>query len=256
MHKCYNYTKIKKGEPNLEKLKNCLDKWGHYNVLSFYGSFLSFLGTVTLGAYALLMSKNANKISKKANDLSEKVIEMERKDRKTFISIDIEKKLNIYFINKDPLFINILNNKDINFSADFIENTLNTNDIILFEFYLKNISSNYATGIYLNKFEIHPEFDSVSAVALACDADNSNIIEPNQSKKVILLVSGLKLYLNKEPIDYIGNICDFKMEISVLNLVGEETIVSIELFAETYDFNEALGQKSFELCFNEFKVIS
>jgi len=28
MHKCYNYTKIKKGEPNLEKLKNCLDKWG------------------------------------------------------------------------------------------------------------------------------------------------------------------------------------------------------------------------------------
>ncbi|NLU53285.1 MAG: winged helix-turn-helix domain-containing protein [Clostridiaceae bacterium] len=30
MHKCYNYTKIKKGEPNLEKLKNCLDKWGHY----------------------------------------------------------------------------------------------------------------------------------------------------------------------------------------------------------------------------------
>jgi len=31
MHKCYNYTKIKKGEPNLEKLKNCLDKWGHYN---------------------------------------------------------------------------------------------------------------------------------------------------------------------------------------------------------------------------------
>jgi hypothetical protein len=32
MHKCYNYTKIKKGEPNLEKLKNCLDKWGHYNL--------------------------------------------------------------------------------------------------------------------------------------------------------------------------------------------------------------------------------
>jgi predicted Zn-dependent protease len=31
MHKCYNYTKIKKGEPNLEKLKNCLDKWGHYS---------------------------------------------------------------------------------------------------------------------------------------------------------------------------------------------------------------------------------
>jgi len=30
MHKWYNYTKIKKGEPNLEKLKNCLDKWGHY----------------------------------------------------------------------------------------------------------------------------------------------------------------------------------------------------------------------------------
>jgi len=32
MHKCYNYTKIKKGEPNLEKLKNCLDKWGHYKI--------------------------------------------------------------------------------------------------------------------------------------------------------------------------------------------------------------------------------
>jgi len=35
MHKCYNYTKIKKGEPNLEKLKNCLDKWGHYKVFVF-----------------------------------------------------------------------------------------------------------------------------------------------------------------------------------------------------------------------------
>jgi len=35
MHKCYNYTKIKKGEPNLEKLKNCLDKWGHYRFCFF-----------------------------------------------------------------------------------------------------------------------------------------------------------------------------------------------------------------------------
>jgi len=34
MHKCYNYTKIKKGEPNLEKLKNCLDKWGHYKLVA------------------------------------------------------------------------------------------------------------------------------------------------------------------------------------------------------------------------------
>lgn len=34
MHKYYNYTKIKKREPNLEKLKNCLDKWGHYKAPS------------------------------------------------------------------------------------------------------------------------------------------------------------------------------------------------------------------------------
>jgi len=30
VHKCRNYTKLKKGEPNLEKLKNCLDNGGHY----------------------------------------------------------------------------------------------------------------------------------------------------------------------------------------------------------------------------------
>jgi len=41
MHKCYNYTKIKKGEPNLEKLKNCLDKWGHYNMALFTISLLT-----------------------------------------------------------------------------------------------------------------------------------------------------------------------------------------------------------------------
>ena len=55
MHKCYNYTKIKKGEPNLEKLKNCLDKWGHYNIPKYAGygpsKFNDFMGILEVNLF-------------------------------------------------------------------------------------------------------------------------------------------------------------------------------------------------------------
>jgi len=58
VYKCKNYTKLKKGEPNLEKLKNCLDKWGHYmdsvdemlnNTMSqIFSGIINLVGTVVL----------------------------------------------------------------------------------------------------------------------------------------------------------------------------------------------------------------
>ena len=61
MHKCYNYTKIKKGEPNLEKLKNCLDKWGHYNY-AFKPFKVAISGFNKKSVFALVYNKQGKPI--------------------------------------------------------------------------------------------------------------------------------------------------------------------------------------------------
>ena len=68
--------------------KGYLTIWGAESTLSFYGSFLSFLGTVILSALAVWQNKQANNISKQLMDLE--------KDRfRPYIKI----------LNKDMFFV-------------------------------------------------------------------------------------------------------------------------------------------------------
>lgn len=216
---------------------------------SIFWSALSGVATAFIGGVAIWQTK-------KSNDINERVTEMERKDRKTFVTIDVEKTLDIYYVNKDPILINKIDNKNIHFDADYIEDTLHTSDILVIEFNILNISTNYATSIYFNNFEIEPEFEEKVAKALSCDSSNSYLLKPNQSQKAFLIVTGLHTFLNKEPIDFVGDMCNFKFEIGVDNLNGDKTTLLIELFAEQSSFNAKLGMKSFKVSLNDFKVIN
>lgn len=57
--------------------------WGAKDVLSFYGSFLAFLGTVALGALALWQNK-------KASQTNELIMEMTRRDKLAYFYPDGE----------------------------------------------------------------------------------------------------------------------------------------------------------------------
>lgn len=53
-----------------------LTKWTAADALSFYGSYLSFLGTVVLGAVTVYQTKKAHQQTEKANNLAEQSNEL------------------------------------------------------------------------------------------------------------------------------------------------------------------------------------
>jgi len=226
--------------------------WDAQDALSFYGSYLSFIGSLIIGIIAVFMSK-------KANNLTEKIIDLEVKDRKAFVTVNLEYGLKFYCYNDEGSMLNILNNSKITLSADYIENTLHSNDIVLLQLSLTNISNNYITGVHLNKFKISPEYDDKEALAINCDSDNSNLIAPNESKEALIIVTGLSTYLNRSAIEYVEDLFDISFELDVYNLVKEKTTLEIEIFAEKprkYKNKEDILYKiNYSLSLNEFKEI-
>lgn len=70
--------------------------WGAEEALSFYGSFLSFLGTVVLGAASVILSKQAIEQSEKANELA---MQMQKMECAKFLSMVAINEL--YFSKQD-----------------------------------------------------------------------------------------------------------------------------------------------------------
>lgn len=68
--------------------------WEAKDVLAFYGCFLSFLGSLSLGIVAIFQNKKANDQTAKANKLTE---QMQRLEQAKFISM-VEVKLNQHII--------------------------------------------------------------------------------------------------------------------------------------------------------------
>ncbi len=64
--------------------------WEAKDVLAFYGCFLSFLGSLSLGIVAIFQNKKANEQTTKANKLTE---QMQRLEQAKFVSM-VEVKLN------------------------------------------------------------------------------------------------------------------------------------------------------------------
>ena len=58
--------------------------WDAPDVLAFYGSYLSFFGTVILGAVAVFQTERANEQAEKANELA---IEMQKSESAKFVSM-------------------------------------------------------------------------------------------------------------------------------------------------------------------------
>ena len=101
--------------------------WGADDVLAFYGSFLSFLGTVVLGIIAIYQNK-------RANEVNESIMELTRRDKMAYLTpkptiINSNRTIIFDFINKGNSFgiiklITLQKDRDIIFQKaveDFVD---------------------------------------------------------------------------------------------------------------------------------------
>lgn len=128
-----------------------ITEWGAADVLSFYGSFLSFAGSVVLGLVAVEQSRKANHLSERMLDIEERqevpVIDIQEMKEDQVPSeksvyhkaLQIQVRNHVYYFNDD--------------------NTLGKDretDVVVFS--IKNISSNYITSIQLDGIEAKTTF--------------------------------------------------------------------------------------------------
>ncbi|KXL53689.1 hypothetical protein CLNEO_09150 [Anaerotignum neopropionicum] len=97
-------------------LKEANTAYSASDLIIFYGSFLSFLGTVALGALALWQNK-------KANDTNEMIMEMTRREKMTYfyptgLNAILDENPSINFINKGNSF-GTINNIEIRINSRF-----------------------------------------------------------------------------------------------------------------------------------------
>lgn len=115
--------------------------WEAKDVLSFYGSFLAFLGTVALGVLALWQNK-------KANDINKRLLEIEEVRSVPFLHIDSALSvvddfrehgvdISIAFKNDTDSVINIVDVADLQFDTFLIDQ----NNVIPF---CKNWTNHYS----------------------------------------------------------------------------------------------------------------
>ncbi len=72
-----------------------LTKWTAADALSFYGSYLSSLGTVVLGAVTVYQTHKAHKQTEKANQLAEQMQRLEQAHFVSIVSISYFKKFKV-----------------------------------------------------------------------------------------------------------------------------------------------------------------
>ena len=105
--------------------------------------------------YATLM------LNDKANKQNDKLIKMQYNQQKSIVVFDQTRKLLFFTLNKDPILLDRLNKKGVDINLDYIDNAYATNDIMIMEIWLKNVTDNFVAGIELEQFDI-----------VICDEDN------------------------------------------------------------------------------------
>lgn len=203
----------------LYKIGGYVTMWSAGDVLSFYGGFLSFIGTVVLGALALYQNKKANDINEK---LQKKQLLIEKTSIKPqFIINDLSTELDKVYIknNNDNFSICIFNFKEKNLNDklwlyELIINLKNTGNGDAFDIRY-NVNSDkikeYKYG-YCNLIKIGDYYNLIFGLDF--------IISREEFKATELIYKTITIHYNNS-----NGIC-FKQEIEFkISLITKEQIV-------------------------------
>jgi len=206
--------------------------WGASDVLAFYGSFLSFVGTVLLGVVALYQSY-------KANCLSERLLKLE--EEKNIPIVDIIEIIDEPKDLPDNTYRNSLhitfNDIDFHFKSD---NTLDFCDEPVFAFALKNICPNHITSIHLKNIEQCVVFENEKKIDNPIQSFSWNggirVLDCNESQ--YLLISGVSFDYPKE-----------LTEDDILKLGYRNPMVELILTFEIKNIKGAKFSEKIKVCF-------
>lgn len=132
-------------------VKHYFTMWNAADVLSFYGSFLSFIGATVLGVVALDQSR-------KANQLSERMLDAE--ERREIPIIDISGVNSQDILEKGTLenALHITVNESFYFFAE--DNTIEEADTEVYIFQMENISSTHIISLEIAEITAKTYFDN------------------------------------------------------------------------------------------------
>ena len=169
-------------------------------------------------------------VNKKANQLNAKLTELQIKDRKSFVTIDLNQKVRVYFNDNREEFVDILNKSYVHFYAYYFDEDDTVKDAIIIELSIMNISNNFMTGIYLEELEITSKDESYKA--LQCDSDNNVLVKPDETRNATVLIHCLPKLANKKAGDIFSYEANIKLKLVTINLVGEKTEEYIDILLD------------------------
>lgn len=223
------------------------------DLLGYFGSVLSFIATVVLGYITL-------KLNDKAIAQNDKILDLQYNQNKSIVIVDTDKNIQFYTKNEDPILLKRLNKKGIDVNFDYVDDVFNTKDIMIMEIWLKNISSNYVTGIEIDCFEFI-EYDEDGEVEWSkrplkpCNDNIGAFIKEDESQKIRFVLTGLKDSLTAEQWNVMKTDFFIKLKLKCNNIFNQKTIICFETCAFFKSNNEKLGQITYETVNYEYKQL-
>lgn len=205
--------------------------WGAEDVLSFYGAFLAFIGTITLGIITIIQNNRATDISKKAYNDTKKAQLPLFEARNNFTLADIP----LYNIKTEKWKVGENYGADICFTMQNDSGKLF--QVGYFIFKLKNICNFPVKRIRINKINVHT-IGKIDFVVLTPTFGDDCSIEGNKDKTVCIKM------LSNTANFYISDIDKVQLTIYFQCYTQENRLVEFSLTILKYENNYTVLEPS------------
>lgn len=120
-------------------------EWSAGDALSFYGSVLSFIGTITLGAISIWQTKNSN-------DISRQLLEKDLLESTDFIQL--QNKIEVSVKHNDNEKITLSSHHKLDYGANILIEKYNNDIDKLNEYLIKLYFTNSSERNHIKKIEL------------------------------------------------------------------------------------------------------
>lgn len=227
-------------------------EWEAGDMLGYFGNVLSFLATILLG-YATL------RINDKANKQNDKLIQMQYNQQKSIAVFDQTRKLLFFTLNKDPILFNRLDMRGVDIALDYIENTYQSNDIMIMEIWLKNITDNFVAGVKLEQFDIviydENNKEYIMKPKKGLNEEVSIFIGEKETEKVRFILTGLKSVLSRNQWEIMQYEFEIRNLLSIRNVYGQITQVYFETGIVLKANDEKIGKCEYTILNYNYKEV-
>jgi len=205
------------------KVSSSFDEVHSGDLLNFYGSVLSFIGTLILGLIASHQSWKANRLSERLLKLEEEQF-MPIVDIQEIMEYPNHTIENLYnnsiHLSLNDTYFSFSENNEVSFSNDYI-----------FVFSLKNICSSHIISVDIGNIEQKIKYDNQKEFVFSFNrfSINSGIRVLSNGESQLLMISGIQL---KSPLSltpeemlsqgYINRLTELTIHFELTNIKGQK----------------------------------